>query len=318
MLLLLIGANTALAQINYVRTTFTSAYTPITVGGGATQINVGTGLGDFSTTGGVASGTEGSAHILWPFNFTYNGVSFTTASDFLGISTNGYVYPVTAAVGGTNAGKLISNVNTNLFTTTSPHATIAPYFDDLSIGTAINGNTGTVLYQVTGSAGSQVLTIQYTNVPAFSSGSVKALNFQVKFYETTNEIEFHYGPVINGTVAGAYNTSETASIGIESATGGNTNYIDAITGSKTANTSLITSNKFSQIRNTRFTPGTPVALAAGTYTVGVGQMYTSLSEAFADLNHRGIAGAVTLDLMDAVYDTTVAGGLNIFPLVTSN
>ena len=89
MLLLLIGANTALAQINYVRTTFTSAYTPITVGGGATQINVGTGLGDFSTTGGVASGTEGSAHILWPFNFTYNGVSFTTASDFLGISTNG-------------------------------------------------------------------------------------------------------------------------------------------------------------------------------------------------------------------------------------
>ena len=58
-----------------------------------------------------------------------------------------------------------------------------------------------------------------------------------------------------------------------------------------------------------------VAVAGGTYNVGVGQTYPSLSEAVADLNHRGISGAVSLNLTDAVYDTTVAGGNNIFPIV---
>ena len=66
--------------------------------------------------------------------------------------------------------------------------------------------------------------------------------------------------------------------------------------------------------NFRFTPGIPTTIAAGTYNVGVGQTYNSLTQAVADVNHRGITGAVTLNLTDAQYDTTAANGSNIFPI----
>ncbi|HRF16083.1 MAG: T9SS type A sorting domain-containing protein [Bacteroidetes bacterium] len=66
--------------------------------------------------------------------------------------------------------------------------------------------------------------------------------------------------------------------------------------------------------NFRFTPGAPSTIPAGTYNVGVGQTYNSLTQAVADINHRGINGSVTLNLTDALYDTTAANGSNIFPI----
>src|SRR3989441_6786394 len=68
----------------------------------------------------------------------------------------------------------------------------------------------------------------------------------------------------------------------------------------------------------RFTPGAPTPLPGGTYTVGLGQTYPSLSEAVATLNHGGISGPVTLQLTDAVYDTTASGGNNVFPILLSS
>ena len=67
--------------------------------------------------------------------------------------------------------------------------------------------------------------------------------------------------------------------------------------------------------NFRFTPGAPVPLSEGTYSVGSGQLYPNLSEAIADLNHRGVSGPVTLNLTDAIYDTSALNGSNIFPLI---
>ena len=75
----------------------------------------------------------------------------------------------------------------------------------------------------------------------------------------------------------------------------------------------MTTNRWPQ-RFYRFVPGTPPPIPAGTYNVGVGQTYPSLTEAAADLNYRGIAGPVTLLLTDAVYDSSAAEG-NIFPIV---
>src|SRR5262249_8361331 len=51
--------------------------------------------------------------------------------------------------------------------------------------------------------------------------------------------------------------------------------------------------------------------AGGIYTVGTGQTYPSLTEAAADLNHRGVSGPVTLRLTDAVYDSVA----NQFPIL---
>lgn len=59
----------------------------------------------------------------------------------------------------------------------------------------------------------------------------------------------------------------------------------------------------------------PFLLAAGAYNVGVGQTYTTLTEAVADINHRGISGAVILNLTDASYTDKTAGGAETFPIV---
>ncbi|MBL8182439.1 MAG: InlB B-repeat-containing protein, partial [Blastocatellia bacterium] len=296
----------------YTRSSFTGTYTPITVGGGATQIVGGTTPTTFSLNSGTSDIDDGTAMIPLPFNFSFASTSYTGGSNFIGINTNGMAYLSTT---GTNGSKLTSSnalANVQLFTSTAPNSTLAPYWDDLNLAT-VNGVTGTVLYQTTGSPGSRVLTVQWGNYPSYFNGSARALNFQLKIYEGTNVIEFWYGSVADGTVVGG-NTSESASIGIEDGTGGNDRYIDALTGSSLTNQSIMNSGRFPKY-NFRFTPGAPTPIAAGTYSVGVGQTYPNLSEAVADLNHRGVSGAVTLDLVDAIYDATPANGNNIFPII---
>ena len=293
----------------YTRSIFTSAYTPITTAGGATQLNGGPGTGEFSSSGGTPDVNEGTAYIPTPFTFTYNGTPMTTAS-FVGICTNGYAY--FSAVN-TNASKDVSSNNFRLFETSGPNNTLAPYFDQLITNTAVNGITGNVLYQTTGSAPNRVFTVQWGNYPSYSNSQARAINFQAKIYETTNVIEFHYGPTSEGTVPGG-NINESASIGIESLVGGNNNYLDALTGSSQTNHGMMTSSRFPKY-NFRFTPGAPTALAPGTYNVGVGQTYPNLSEAVADMNMRGITGPVTLNLTDTNYDYGTANGGNLFPIL---
>ena len=49
--------------------------------------------------------------------------------------------------------------------------------------------------------------------------------------------------------------------------------------------------------------------------MGTGQTYTTLTEAVADINHRGISGLIVLNLTDATYTDKVAGGNETFPVV---
>lgn len=293
----------------YTRSSFTSAYTPITVGGGATQIVTGTGPGDFSTSSGTANGDDGTAYVALPFSFTFAGTTYSAGTNYIGICTNGFAYFSTI---NTNASKITSTANTNLYTNATPNNTVAPYWDDLNLG-PVNGVTGTVLYQTTGTPGSQVMTIQWGTFPSYFSGNARSLNFQIKLYEATGVVEFHYGSVAEGTTPGG-NTLESASIGIEDGTGGVDRYIDAITGSGFTNYSMMHSGKFPAY-NFRFTPGVPSPIPPGTYNVGISQPYRNLSEAVADINHRGISGPVTLNLTDAEYSTSAAFGNNIFPIV---
>ncbi|REK49474.1 MAG: hypothetical protein DWQ48_07420, partial [Bacteroidetes bacterium] len=299
-------------QMNYTLSRFSGTYTPVS--GGAIQIVSGAGTNQFSTSGGVANANDGAAYITLPFNFTYAGVSYTGGVHYIGVSTNGFVYPSTV---NTNASKITTATN-NLSSGTTPM--IAPWWDDLTIATAVNGFTGQVKYETTGSAPDRVLTIEYTDVPAYASGNVKALNFQVKIYENghttkSNHVEFWYGQVKNtGTVTDQFNVAETASIGVKNSTGGFGQFMDAITGSGQMTISFLNSNKF-PVRHVRFVPGAPTALAGGTYTVGPTGTYPSLTAAIADLNQRGISGAVTFSLIDALYDTSASGGSNTFPIL---
>lgn len=307
-LLLLIGCRLH-AQIQYTRTSFKSAYSPVSAS--ATKLVPGVKTDQLSGSNGVSNGDDGTAYISLPFDFNYAGVAYTTAN-YLGICTNGFIYP---SISNTITSKvtLFSGNLSSSVSSVKNTPIIAPYWSDMEANSSISGFTGSIAYETTGVTGSRVLTIEWSNYPSARSFTQRSLNFEVKIYEGSNVIEFLYGPVgLNGSVA--FNTSEFAAVGIKNALGGINNYIDAITGSSVISSSDLNSLQFPQY-NFRFTPGAPMPITGGTYNVGVGQFYFNLSEAIADMNHRGISGPVNLILIDAVYDTSTTYGSNIFPLV---
>ncbi len=292
------------AQVAMTRTVFGSTYNPVS--GAATSLVGGAGTNNFSTTTSTSNTDDGTAYIPLPFNFTYLGTTYTANSNYLGISTNGFAYPSTV---NTNSSKITSLTN-DLSSGTTP--ILAPYWDDLGFDAVYNGIQGNVKYETTGNPGSQVLTVQWflTARRAASQG----LNFQLKIYEGTNVIEFLYGGLTLGTNTTTFSSSESASIGIKNSTGGYGQFIDAITGSSSFTNAMINSFSFPRY-NFRFTPGSPSALSGGTYNVGVGQTYPNLSGAVADINHRGVSGAIVFNLTDANYDTSNINGNNIFPIL---
>lgn len=132
------------------------------------------------------------------FNFMYQG---NTVSQFL-VSTNGYI---TFNTGTASVGSISSSeytYNNGQFSTVDIK-TVAPFFDDL----VTSGNPGTaaalsssVKYEVSGTAPNRVLTVEWINMETYNNAGPN-LNFQLKLYETSNEIEFVYGTMegYNGT-----------------------------------------------------------------------------------------------------------------------
>ncbi len=142
------------------------------------------------------------------FNFSYLGVSYSQVR----INTNGWL-SMNQSGNGINA-----HDNTVLFDTRVPTTAIAPWWDDLTM----DANSA-VKYKTEGTAPNRIFTAEWNNMLAYSSGSTTRLNFQVKLYETSNEIEFCYGAYINGT----HSDLESASIGIKDAVGGQGNFLEA-------------------------------------------------------------------------------------------
>lgn len=272
---LVISVTAVQAQLAMTRSVFNGTYTPI-VGG----------------TTSTASGDDAFQQNI-PIGFTFNYLSAPYTQ--LSVSTNGWL-----SLANKNAFDAFSP-NLYATSTSANDAILSVWWDDLT--------SSSIVYQTTGTPGTQVFTIQWTSLSYYFT-STRTINYQVKLYEGTNVIEFWYGAAPTGTI----NTSESASIGIKSLTGGNGQYIDAVTGSSFTGNSSLQSDRWPAY-NFRFTPGAPTALAGGTYNVGVGQTYRNLNEAAADVNHRGISGAVTFNLVDAQYDVTVANGSNFFPIL---
>ncbi len=266
-----------LAQIPMTRSTFTGPYNAISL----PAATLSTASGDDVAQSAIPIG----------FTFNYLGTNYTT----IGVNTNGAAsFDATMSTSGTN---------NNLFVANAPNTTLAPWWDNII--------SDTILYQLQGPPGNQTFTIQWINSLSYFNTATQLLNFQIILYEGTNIIEFQYGNRIAGIVA----PNESASIGLEGATGGAGNYLDAVTGSAFTSNGMLNAATQWPARNFRFTPGLPTAIAAGTYTVGLAGNYFSLSEAIADVNHRGIAGPIVLSLLDANYDVTPANGDNFFPML---
>lgn len=136
------------------------------------------------------------------FNFNYQGVPVSQ----IRVNTNGYLTfnPATASTA------------TNNFATATSMGVLAPMWYDFV--TSPNNNTlaalqGSIKYQVLGTNSNQVLTIEWANLEVFGFAG-PSLNFQVKLYEATGAIEFHYGNMIatdgNANVGYSYSSGISA------------------------------------------------------------------------------------------------------------
>ncbi len=155
--------------------TYTNNTSPFTLLSGATQV-----------APSNANNDDGiSAPLNIGFTFNYGGTPFT---QFL-MNTNGWItFDITATTATTNYSSLNGTVN-NI---------IAAYSGDLT-------STGSAMSILTsGSPGSQICRIQWTNTTEFTSTEVPDLSsFQIWLYEGTNVIEIRYGSFGVGTRTGA-------------------------------------------------------------------------------------------------------------------
>jgi hypothetical protein len=201
----------------YTRTVLTGqTYTPIA---GGTVINTAAGL----TAGYMsASQDDGAVLVTLPFTFNYGGNNFTQVT----FCTNGWI-----GMGAQSAvTALQSRTAGNLWSTTLPNNTIAPWFGDLGANFPTGGGS-----MVHGTVGTDVYAFEWQNAVAngFQETTANRLNFMVKIYgpasSNPGRIEFLYGSTI-GTV----NTGRA--IGIEDGTGGAGNFINALNGSSISTT----------------------------------------------------------------------------------
>ncbi|UMY65730.1 MULTISPECIES: GEVED domain-containing protein [unclassified Flavobacterium] len=212
------------------------------------------------------------------FTFVYEGVNYTQFR----MSSNGFISLNTTGT---------SSLTTNDFTTANATSRpiIAPLWDDLD-GAATGGSFAG--YELTGSVGSRVLTVEWRNWEwNWNSGS-PVLSFQIKLYETTNVIEFIYrsesGSVNNGS----------ASIGIGSATGSGANSYLNLTSVATPAVSSTTSQTLLSTKPAtgtvyRFTPPPPCSgpPSAGTVSPAVSTICVGSTQAFTVTgNTTGVTG----------------------------
>jgi hypothetical protein len=193
--------------------------------------------GMVALSGGTAGPSGDNAHLdaAIGFDFSYLGVNYSQAR----INTNGWL---SFNLSGTDAS---SPENTLLFNTDAPTTILAPWWDDLKT----DGAT-TIKYQTLGTTPNRVFTVEWKNILSYSSVATSRLNFQVKLYESSNIIEFHYGSTVNGS----HNGNESASIGVKDGTGGPGNFIEATCNSSTNVVAYLKSNLNWPGSNYRFTP----------------------------------------------------------------
>jgi hypothetical protein len=205
--------NTYGQAIGCVEMQFTTA-TPLSY-----EVNRATGIsytsisstGNFNSNwkGGPNNSDDNLSEILpIGFPFSYQGGNY---SSFL-VSTNGFITLNTTTTS-TGSGAYPYNYNNSNLSNganASP-AIIAPFYEDL----VCQGNPGNLLsltssmfYQTTGTAGNRILTVEWVGMETYGNTGPD-LNFQVKLYEATGQIEFVYGEMegFNGTTSYLYTYS---------------------------------------------------------------------------------------------------------------
>ena len=168
----------------------------------------------------LASGDDEQSVIEIPFLFTYDYHQY----DKIQISTNGWLEFGSGVVGsdtGLSTSAQLSFIsapnNKKLSTKDRPTKVLAPWWDDLTTGI-----DGELSYKIIDNPPNRTIIVQWKNMQAYANSvSDTKINFQVRIKEKNNQIEFHYGDILNG----AY-TGDGASIGFKDRIGGSLRFYD--------------------------------------------------------------------------------------------
>ena len=202
------------------------------------------------TTQLVAANLDDTASLVnnMGFEFWYDGVRFTQFS----VNANGLCRLGSTAVS-------TSFDNSTAFNSTTNAPKIAPYYDDLWVGT-----NGKVHFKVIGSAPSRKLVVEWLNeqIPRVAAGNAGAGTFQMWLFETTGVIEFVYG---NGIALNSANGGY--SIGLQS--GAATNFASVTSTGPTVSYAAANNTQTNAITSGTkytFTPNVPAAPTALSFT----------------------------------------------------
>jgi hypothetical protein len=215
--LLLLTASVSWGQVSstYIFSQATGTYTPIT---GGTVLGTGTTVDDNNYNNQPIG-----------FTFNYNGTNYTNFS----LNANGFI-----AMGAT-----VSNSYTAISTGASNNV-IAALNRDLQ-GTA----TGEIRYETIGTAPNRVLVIQWTDFASYSStgsGAGDDFDFQIRLFETTNEIRIVYGNFVKNA------TSRTVQVGLRG--NSNTDFNNRTTTTNWASSAAGTTNGATMTLSTTVLP----------------------------------------------------------------
>ncbi|MGL4599287.1 MAG: hypothetical protein ACRCYO_17325, partial [Bacteroidia bacterium] len=139
------------------------------------------------------------------FDFWYNGIRYTELS----VSTNGYIDFSTSAANGGPTGNPYGYVNTQFSTVAGTLNAIAPFYDDQTTQGGNDPLGNSIRTQLTGVAPNRVLTIEWFNMAVYLN-TTPNLNYQLRLFETTGIIEFHYGSMTQGTANFTYTSGINA------------------------------------------------------------------------------------------------------------
>ncbi len=166
---------------------------------------------------GVTSTTASGINI--GFDFMYNGEVFTQ----FGACSNGFLI----------MGDGTTSSRSNDLSSTFIYPLICPLWDYQRVGY----DTGEISYVLEGAAPNRILKVQFYNMYWYKSMEpYNIVNYQVWLYETSNNIEFHYGSF--GTAPGG---TASASIGMNMRQNGETQFV-SITPGDPATASTTTDN----------------------------------------------------------------------------
>lgn len=213
-----------------------------------------TPLGSSATAVDILADTKADT-VPIGFDFYFEGVAYDSAA----VASDGFLSFV---VGATSS---LSNDLDNGSAIRRP--LVAPLWDDHDG----NANTSAAAYEVTGTAPNRVFTFEWRDWEWSWNSSDSVVSFQVKLYETTNEIEFHYRWECPSCITGP-----DASIGLSGASSF-LSVTDIETGSPTASNTLEDSNIDSVVTDQvfRFTPpacsapGIPMVTNATTNSIDI-------------------------------------------------